>query len=64
MAEGDEKGEKVRAVNTGGTQNIAAACKAIDCKRLYLSTDYVFDSQGIEPWQPDCKVYKPLNVYG
>ena len=31
---------------------------------LYLSTDYVFDGQGTEPWEPDCKDYKPLNVYG
>ena len=29
-----------------------------------ISTDYVFDGQGTEPWQPDCKDYKPLNVYG
>ena len=64
MAEDDGKVEKVRAVNAGGTQNIADACKAIDCKMLYLSTDYVFDGQGTEPWQPDCKDYKPLNVYG
>lgn len=64
MAEDDDKVEKVRAVNAGGTQNIADACKKIDCKMLYLSTDYVFDGQGSEPWQPDCKDYKPLNVYG
>ena len=64
MAEGDDKVEKVRAVNAGGTQNIADVCKEIDCKLLYLSTDYVFDGQGTEPWQPDCKNYKPLNVYG
>ncbi len=64
MAEDDDKVKKVRAVNAGGTQNIADACKAIDCKMLYLSTDYVFDGQGTEPWQPDCKDYKPLNVYG
>lgn len=64
MAEDDDKVEKVRAVNAGGTQNIADACKEIDCKMLYLSTDYVFDGQGTEPWQPDCKEYKPLNVYG
>lgn len=64
MAEDDDKVEKVRAVNAGGTQNIADACKEIDCKMLYLSTDYVFDGQGTEPWKPDCKNYKPLNVYG
>lgn len=64
MAEDDDKVEKVRAVNAGGTQNIADSCKEIDCKMLYLSTDYVFDGQGTEPWKPDCKEYKPLNVYG
>lgn len=64
MAEDDDKVEKVRAVNAGGTQNIADACKEIDCKMLYLSTDYVFDGQGNEPWKPDCKDYKPLSVYG
>lgn len=64
MAEDDDKVELVRRVNAGGTQNIADACKAVDCKMLYLSTDYVFDGQGTEPWKPDCKEYKPLNVYG
>ena len=64
MAEDDDKIDKVRAVNAGGTRNIANACKKIDCKMLYLSTDYVFDGQGTEPWKPDCKRFKPLNVYG
>ena len=64
VAEDDDKVEKVRAVNAGGTQNMTDACKAVDCKMLYLSTDYVFDGQGTEPWKPDCKDYKPLNVYG
>lgn len=64
MAEDDDKVEKVRAINAGGTQNIAQVCKELDCKMVYLSTDYVFDGQGDEPWLPDCKDYKPLNVYG
>lgn len=64
MAEDDDKVELVRAVNAGGTQNIADVCKTLDCKMLYLSTDYVFAGQGTAPWQPDCKDYKPLNVYG
>ncbi len=64
MAEDDENAAKVWAVNAGGTQHIASICKELDCKMLYLSTDYVFDGQGTEPWQPDCKDYKPLNVYG
>lgn len=64
LAEDADKVEKVRAINAGGTANIAGMCKELDCKLLYLSTDYVFDGQGTEPWQPDCKDYKPLNVYG
>lgn len=64
LAEDEDKSEKVRAVNVGGTENIALACKKLDCKILYLSTDYVFDGEGTEPWKPDCREYKPLNVYG
>lgn len=64
LAEDEDKVEKVRAINAGGTANIAKVCKELDCKLLYLSTDYVFDGQGTEPWEPDCKDYKPLNVYG
>lgn len=64
MAEDDDKIAKVRAVNAYGTQYIASTCKQIDCKMVYISTDYVFDGQGTTPWQPDCKDYKPLNVYG
>lgn len=63
-AEDEENIPKVRAVNAVGTQNIADACKKIDAKLMYISTDYVFDGQGTQPWQPDCKDYKPLNVYG
>lgn len=62
MAEDNE--EKVRAINAGGTKNIADVCKDLGCKLLYISTDYVFDGQGDTPWKPDCKEYKPLNVYG
>lgn len=64
MAEDDDKVEKVRAINAGGTQNIANIAKELDAKMVYISTDYVFDGQGEQPWEPDCKDYKPLNVYG
>ena len=64
LAEDEDKIEKVRAINAGGTANIASVCKKLNCKMIYISTDYVFDGQGETPWQPDCKDYKPLNVYG
>lgn len=63
-AEEPENAAKVRAVNADGTQNIANVCKKLNCKLLYISTDYVFDGQGSEPWLPDQKDYRPLNVYG
>lgn len=64
LAEDDDKVEKVRAINAGGTAHIANVCKKLDCKMVYISTDYVFDGQGTKPWDPDCRDYKPLNVYG
>lgn len=64
LAEDEDKKDKVRAINAQGTQNIADVCKKLDCKMVYISTDYVFNGQGEEPWQPDCKDYAPLSVYG
>lgn len=64
MAEDDDKVELVRRVNAEGTENIALVCKKLDCKMVYLSTDYVFNGLGTQPWEPDCKDYEPLNVYG
>ncbi len=63
-AEDEDKKETVRKVNADGTRNIALVCKDLGCKMVYISTDYVFDGQGTQPWEPDCKDYKPLNVYG
>lgn len=63
-AEDEENQPKVKAINVEGTQNIANVCKKIDAKMVYISTDYVFNGQGTEPWTPDCKDYAPLNVYG
>ena len=54
----------MHAINADGTANIAKACKKTGSKMVYISTDYVFDGQGTTPWTPDCKDYKPLNVYG
>jgi dTDP-4-dehydrorhamnose reductase len=63
-AEDEDKKDKVFAINAKGTRNIANVCKKLDCKMIYLSTDYVFNGKGEKPWEPDCKDYKPLNVYG
>ena len=64
LAEESENKEKVMAINVGGTENIAKVCKELDCKMVYISTDYVFDGYGTKPWEEDCKDYAPLNVYG
>ena len=63
-AEDEENKDKVYAVNVTGTENIAKACKKADCKMIYISTDYVFNGKGEEPWTADCKDYEPLSVYG
>lgn len=55
--------ELCRKVNAEGTRNIAAVCKTLACKLMYISTDYVFNGQGERPWEPDDE-REPLNVYG
>ncbi|MFN2925956.1 dTDP-4-dehydrorhamnose reductase [Lachnospiraceae bacterium YH-ros2228] len=64
LAEDEDKQPLVKKINVDGTQNMADAAKAVDAKMVYISTDYVFNGQGTEPWDPDCKDYAPLNVYG
>ncbi len=63
-AEDEENRGKVYAINADGTRNIALACREMDCKLMYISTDYVFNGKGRLPWQPDCEDFSPLNVYG
>ncbi|MBQ6334378.1 MAG: dTDP-4-dehydrorhamnose reductase [Erysipelotrichaceae bacterium] len=63
-AEDEENKEKVYAINVTGTENLVKAAEYLDCRFLYLSTDYVFDGQGETPWKPDDKSYAPLCYYG
>ena len=60
----EDNEEICRKVNAYGTENIAKVCKKLDCKMMYISTDYIFDGEGTRPWEPDDAVTKPLNVYG
>lgn len=59
----EEDTEICRRVNVNGTENIAKICKKLDCKMLYLSTDYIFSGDGERPWEPDDEA-SPLNAYG
>lgn len=59
----EEDTEICRRVNVDGTENIAKICKKLDCKMLYLSTDYIFSGDGERPWEPDDEA-SPLNAYG
>ena len=59
----EDETELCRRVNVEGTENIAKICKKLDCKMLYLSTDYIFSGDGERPWEPDDEA-SPLNAYG
>ena len=60
----EDNEEKCRQANVNGTENIAKVCKKLNCKMMYISTDYIFDGKGTRPWEPDDPVTTPLNVYG
>ncbi len=50
-------------VNVIGVRNVAKACKKLDAKMIYISTDYVFNGQGTAYFEPDDKK-EPINYYG
>ena len=55
--------DAVYSVNCLGPKYIAEACKKVGAKMVLISTDYVFDGLGTEPFE----VYSPkngLSVYG
>lgn len=59
----EENEELCRRVNAEGTRNIAAVCKELDIRMIYISTDYVFDGEGERFWEPDDE-RAPKSVYG
>lgn len=59
----EEEEEICSKVNVDGTENIAKACKKVDAKMIYISTDYVFDGNGNEPFEVDGDI-EPHSVYG
>ncbi|MBE6070341.1 MAG: dTDP-4-dehydrorhamnose reductase [Clostridium butyricum] len=59
----EDEEEICRKVNVDGTENIAKVCKEIDAKMIYISTDYVFDGKGDEPFEVDNHI-EPHSVYG
>lgn len=55
--------EAAMAVNAAGPENIARAAKTNGAQVLHISTDYVFDGESAEPYEPDDRP-APINVYG
>ena len=63
-AEEESNKPKVFAINVSGTENIARVCSELNIIMTYISTDYIFNGEGSEPWKPDDESYSPLNYYG
>ncbi|MED5099755.1 dTDP-4-dehydrorhamnose reductase [Niallia sp. FSL K6-0212] len=50
-------------VNVNGTKYLAASAKSVDAKFIYISTDYVFEGTGIEPFTEE-DAANPVGYYG
>lgn len=59
----EDESEMCYKVNVYGTENIAKACKKVNAKMIYISTDYVFNGQGDQPFEVDGNI-NPLSIYG
>ncbi len=55
--------DKAYAVNSGGTENVASACRESGTTLIYISTDFVFDGQKDRPYKENDPT-NPLSVYG
>lgn len=59
----EDNREACFAVNVDGTAHVAQACADTGAKLMYISTDYVFDGSGDQPFLPDAPT-GPQSVYG
>lgn len=59
----EDEVDKCTAVNVGGTENIALACREIGAEMMYFSTDYVFPGTGEAEYEVDDEK-GPQSVYG
>ena len=55
--------ELATLINGNAPKAMAQACANLNIPLVHLSTDYVFDGTGVEPWQPE-DTTKPQNAYG
>ena len=60
-AESDET--LAHAINAEGPRNLAVAAKTHGARLIQISTDYVFDGAGAEPYQEDAPTH-PISAYG
>ena len=59
----EEDVETARLINSRGTENIAKTCAKINAVLVYISTDYIFNGNGVKPYLPSDKA-DPIGVYG
>jgi dTDP-4-dehydrorhamnose reductase len=59
----EDEREICHNINVLGTKYIVEACRDIDATLVYISTDYVFDGEGDQPFEVIDKP-NPINYYG
>jgi dTDP-4-dehydrorhamnose reductase len=55
--------EQAYKINAEATGNIAKACKAYSTRLIHISTDYVFNGTGTQPYKEE-DATDPVNYYG
>ena len=59
----EDNKELCYAVNVLGSRYLAEACKEVNAKTVYISTDYVFNGEKNDPYEVDDYIH-PVNYYG